>query len=72
MKLKRFRLIFVSCFIAISLLSSGTAYAQEEEVQLPKPGLTPDSPFYFLDTWNKKLSLFLTIGAEAKAKRVNG
>ena len=70
MKLKKFRLILISCVIVTSLLFSGTAYAQgDEELQLPSPGITPDSPFYFLDTWGKKIGLFFTFGAEAKAKK---
>lgn len=65
--MKRFRLILLSCVVVISLLFSSTAYAQTEE--LPSPGITPDSPFYFLDTWGKKIGLFFTFGDEAKAKK---
>ncbi len=70
MKLKKFRLILLSCVVVTSLLFSGTAYAQgDEELQLPSPGITPDSPFYFLDTWGKKIGLFFTFGDEAKARK---
>ena len=70
MRMKRFRLILLSCVIVTSLLFSGTAYAQtDEELQLPSPGITPDSPFYFLDVWGKKVGLFFTFGDEAKAKK---
>ncbi len=65
--MKKVRVILLSCVIAISLLFSGTAYAQTEE--LTNPGITPDSPFYFLDVWGKKLGLFFTFGPEAKAKK---
>ena len=54
--------------IITSLLLSGTAYAQEEE-ELPDPGITPDSPFYFLDNWGKQLGLFFAFGPEAKARK---
>jgi len=68
--MKKFRLILLSWVIVISLLFSGTAYAQvDEELQLPSPGITPDSPFYFADIWGKKIGLFLAFGAEAKARK---
>lgn len=56
-----------SCILVISLLLSGTAYAQEDE--LPDPGITPDSPFYFLDNWGKNIGLFFAFGSEAKARK---
>jgi len=67
--MKRFRIILLSWAIVISLLFGGTAYAQDEELQLPSPGITPDSPFYFVDTWGKKIGLFFAFGAEAKARK---
>jgi len=69
MKLKKFGLILLSCVIVIPLLFSGTVYAQDEELQLPDPGITPDSPFYFLDTLGKNISLFFAFGPDAKAKK---
>jgi len=68
MRMKRFRLILLSCVVVTSLLFSGTAYAQGDE-ELPNPGITPDSPFYFLDTWGKGIGLFLAFGPEAKARK---
>jgi len=68
MKLKRFRLILLSAVIISSLFLGGTAYAQEEE-ELPDPGITPDSPFYFLDNWGKQIGLAFAFGPEAKAKK---
>ncbi|MFC2065833.1 DUF5667 domain-containing protein [Chloroflexota bacterium] len=65
MKFKKFRLILIGCIIATSLVFGGTASAQDEE--LPDPGITPDSPLYFLDNWGKKIGLFLAFGPEAKA-----
>ena len=38
-------------------------------LDLPKPGLTPDSPFYFFDTIGKKISLFFTFSPDKKAEK---
>jgi len=66
MKLKHFRIFLVACLVTTSLLcGGGAAYAQDE--QLPDPGITPDSPFYFLDVWGKKAGLLFAFSAEAKA-----
>ncbi|MFC1934611.1 DUF5667 domain-containing protein, partial [Chloroflexota bacterium] len=65
--MKRVRPILLSSVIVISLLFSSVAYAQDEE--LPNPGITPDSPFYFLDNWNKKVSLFFAFGDKVKARK---
>ena len=67
MNMKKFRLTLFSCILVTSLLLSGTAYAQEDE--LPDPGITPDSPFYFLDNWGKNIGLFFAFGPEAKARK---
>ena len=67
MKQKMLRITIVSCLLITSLFWGGTAYAQDEE--LPDPGLTPDSPFYFLDNWGKNIGMFFTFGDEAKAKK---
>ncbi|MFC2056747.1 DUF5667 domain-containing protein [Chloroflexota bacterium] len=70
--MKKLRLILLTAVLATSLLISGTVYAQEEELQLPNPGITPDSPLYFFDTLGKNIGLFLTAGPEAKAKKALG
>ena len=67
MKQKQLRIILISCLLITSLLLSGTAYAQDEE--LPDPGITPDSPFYFFDTMGKGIGLFFAFGPEAKARK---
>jgi len=36
---------------------------------LPDPGITPDSPFYFIETIGERISLFFTFGTEAKAEK---
>lgn len=69
MKIRGYMPILLSGVIIASLLFSGTAYAQEEELQLPNPGITPDSPFYFVDVLGKNIGLFFAFGPDAKAKK---
>ena len=40
----------------------------QNQVTLPRPGLTPDSPFYFLDRFFETLQEFFTFNPEAKAR----
>jgi hypothetical protein len=68
MKLKKFRTILISCLIITSLLFGGTAYAQDEELELPDPGITPDSPFYALDMFFEGVQEFFTFDPQAKAR----
>ncbi len=65
--MNKIRISMVSIVLVISLLLGGTAYAQDEE--LPDPGITPDSPFYFLDNLGKKLGLIFAFDDEAKVKK---
>jgi len=53
--------------IGIPSVSYGVNFAQE--VELPNPGLTPDSPFYFLDTLGEKINLFFTFDPAKKAEK---
>ncbi len=41
----------------------------QTKIDLPSPGLTPDSPFYFLEIFFEKIGDFFTFGDLAKAKR---
>jgi hypothetical protein len=66
MKLKLSGIIMVG-IILVSTLFTGVAYAQDEE--LPTPGLTPDSPFYFFDKLGKNIGMFFAFGPEAKARK---
>ncbi|MFC1908754.1 DUF5667 domain-containing protein [Chloroflexota bacterium] len=59
--------VAIFCILAITFCSGGTVYAQDEG--LPDPGITPDSPFYFLDTLGKNIGLFFTFGSEAKVRK---
>jgi len=54
-------IIILSFFLGTVILA--------QETELPKPGLTPDSPFYFLDTLGEKIGMFFTFGAEKKIKK---
>ncbi len=53
--------------MVLSLVLVGTVSAQESE--LPEPGLTPDSPLYFLDSWGEGIGLALTQDSEVKARK---
>ena len=53
--------------VILSLLFGGAVFAQETE--LPDPGLTPDSPFYFLERIAESIGTFFTFGDLKKAER---
>ncbi len=63
----RFSGIFMVGIMLITMLFSSVLYAQDED--LPSPGLTPDSPFYFFDKLGKNIGLFFAFGSEAKARK---
>ncbi len=60
--------------ILLFLVGTGV-FAQEisssvvSGAELPDPGLTPDSQFYFLKTWKEQIQMFFTFGEENKAKQ---
>ena len=53
--------------IILALVFGGVVFAQESD--LPKPGLTPDSMFYFLDRIGEAIGTFFTFGDIKKAER---
>ncbi|MDZ7262299.1 MAG: DUF5667 domain-containing protein [candidate division KSB1 bacterium] len=55
--------------LVLTFCFSGVAYAQEAETTLPDPGITPDSPFYFMDRWGKQISLAFTFNAQHKVEK---
>ena len=67
MKHKTIRIALASCLLITSLLFGGTVFAQDGD--LPDAGITPDSPFYFLDKMGKSIGMFFTFGNEAKTKK---
>ncbi|MEK7182134.1 MAG: DUF5667 domain-containing protein [Patescibacteria group bacterium] len=54
--------------IVIFIFVGNIALAQSPQVTLPSAGLTPESPFYFLDRLGENLRQFFTFNPEAKAK----
>lgn len=50
--------IKIFIFLFISFFISKPAFA--ESFNLPDPGLTPESPLYFLDLWDEQARLFFT------------
>lgn len=63
--MKKILLLTASLVLALSL--GAGAFAQEAE--LPDPGLTPDSPFYFLEIITEGIGTFFTFGDLKKAER---
>lgn len=68
MKLKFFRIALISCLLVTALFTGGAIYADETQ-DTTDPGITPDSPFYFLDQWGKGIGMFFTFGDNAKAQK---
>ncbi|MFC1913421.1 DUF5667 domain-containing protein [Chloroflexota bacterium] len=67
--MKKLFMVPLTAILALMFCFSGIAYAQEAETTLPDPGITPDSPFYFMDKWGKSLSMAFTFNAEEKAQK---
>lgn len=62
--------IFVSFLfipLLVFILSPAEGFAQNQAV-LPNAGLTPESPFYFLDKFGEALREFFTFNPEGKAR----
>lgn len=57
-------------FVAVSLfvLAGGTVFAQNQQTTLPSAGLTPESPFYFLDRFGESLQRFFIFNPEGRAR----
>lgn len=47
---------------------SGVAFAQEAQTALPSAGITPESPFYFVDQLGEALRKFFTFSPAGKAR----
>ncbi len=65
--MKKLTLILTAVFVLS--LSSGVAMAATSSDSLPNPGLTPDSPFYFLEEWMDSISMFFSFSKDAKAQK---
>ncbi|MBI5045740.1 MAG: hypothetical protein HZC14_01900 [Candidatus Niyogibacteria bacterium] len=55
-------------YIAVSFLLMPLLVSAQTPLTLPSPGLTPDSPFYFLDRVGEALQEFFTFNPAAKAR----
>lgn len=60
--------IFIFSLLFVGLVGAIPVNAQTE-AELPSPGLTPDSPFYFLERFFEGVGTFFTFGDVAKAER---
>lgn len=58
---------FIGVIFGVMLLLSAVAIAQEK--QRESVGIKPDSAFYFLDRWEKSISLAFTSGNDAKIEK---
>ena len=61
--------ISIFIFLLAGLVFSTIPTLAQTEADLPSPGLTPDSPFYFLERFFEGIGTFFTFGDVAKAKR---
>ena len=59
----------ISILITSAVLFSFGTGVIAQETELPDPGLTPDSPFYFLETIIEEIGTFFTFGDLKKAER---
>lgn len=58
---------YAALSFALALAIAPAAFAKDANTV--NPGMTPDSPWYFLDGWGEKLGLLLAFGPEAKAEK---
>ena len=59
----------ISLLITLAFLFSLGTGVLAQETELPDPGMTPDSPFYFLETIAEGIGTFFTFGDLKKAER---
>lgn len=64
--IKKISIIVVSLVLLFCFMFPARA---QTEAELPLPGLTPDSPFYFLERFFEGVGTFFTFGDLAKAER---
>lgn len=60
-------IIIIALTVILSMLTGGVVFAQNQPI-LPNAGLTPESPFYFLDKFGEALRTFFTFNPEGKAR----
>lgn len=59
--------VLITLLVALAIFVGNNAIAQNQAV-LPNAGLTPESPFYFLDKFSEALREFFTFNPEGKAR----
>lgn len=66
-------LALVLVLVLAFAVPAGVLAAEEPATDtLPDTGITPDSPFYFLDKWSKQISLAFTFNAVNKVQKALG
>ncbi len=65
--MKGMKNILIGLAVVAALLGGSIAFAQSQPA-LPEAGLTPESPFYFLDKLGETLREFFTFNPEGKAR----
>ncbi len=63
------RKLILIIILLLFLLPSFKMGVLAQQAELLSPGLTPNSPFYFLDTLGEKLGMFFTFGDLKKAEK---
>ena len=69
--MKKLGILALALALAMIFTIPTGVYAAEaaETETLPDPGITPDSPFYFMDKWGKQISLTFTFNAKQKVHK---
>ena len=62
--------IFSILFFLLALPVLAQSTVSTTDNNLPKPGLTPDHPLYFLDEWIEQIDLALTFDVEKKPQKL--
>lgn len=69
MKIAKFLSIVCALVMLFSISTSVIAATETETESLPGAGITPDSPFYFMDKWTKQIAMAFTFGVENKVQK---
>jgi len=69
--MKKYGILSVLFSIFIIVTGPAAAFAAESEITAD-PGITPDSPFYFIKNWMQQLNLAFTFREENRAQKALG
>jgi hypothetical protein len=69
--MKGLKLFSILCALVMIFIVPTSVFAADTEKTetLPELGITPDSPFYFMDKWGKQIAMVFTFNAENKARK---